>query len=400
MIGNLLYFAKIALIAWATFWLVENPGQVRIIWQGWQVDTSTGIFVALILLLAGLLVVLMLLFRGAQKTPGHLMRSYRAQKKQKAYALLGQGFLAIAQGQAQQAGKISKKLDQLLEQPEFTLLLAAQTAQLNGDDAAATAHYKEMLSHHHTALLGLKGLFFQARDKGDHQEALQIAEKAKAAHPNTPWVIREILPLQLALGLYEAALKTLAEAAQLKLLDPADITVKKVHALTSLAAIAKTDGDFDRLSDLAEKAYQAQPANAQAAILYADGLAHQNKTRKAFKILEKTYALLPNEAVAIAWLNLHKPPPNPVDALRFLQNFTVAQAEHPVSLLLCGKAALTAKIWGEARRCFQRLLDGQAAPEKQVYLLMSRLENEEHHDYEKAQYWLKMALDDAVTSLD
>ena len=167
-------------------------GQVRIIWQGWQVDTSTGIFVALILLLAGLLVVLMLLFsRGTEnhRPPYAFLSRPKSKKPTRCLWVFGNR----PRPKPNRRGKYQKKLDQILEQPEFTLLLAAQTAQPNGDDAAATAHYKEMLSHHHTALLGLKGLF-QARDKGDHHEALQIAEKAKAAHPNTPWVIREILP--------------------------------------------------------------------------------------------------------------------------------------------------------------------------------------------------------------
>ena len=106
---------------------------------------------------------------------------------------------------------------------------------------------------------------------------------------------------------------------------------------------------------LSEKAYQAQPANAKAAIFYAEGLAQQNKIRKALKLLEKTYALLPNEAVAMAWLNLHQPPPSPVDALRFIQSFSAVQADHPVSYMLCGKAALRAKNVGRGPPLFSAI---------------------------------------------
>ena len=67
--------------------------------------------------------------------------------------------------------------------------LAAQTAQLGGDEDAARRYFTAMLEKPETAFLGLRGLLMQAMKAGDRAEALSLARRAYEERPNTPWAV-------------------------------------------------------------------------------------------------------------------------------------------------------------------------------------------------------------------
>src|SRR5262249_1991532 len=71
-------------------------------------------------------------------------------------------------GEAKRQAKIANNL---LNDPPLTLLLAAQTAQLGGDEDAARRYFTAMLEKPETAFLGLRGLLMQAMKAGDRAEA-------------------------------------------------------------------------------------------------------------------------------------------------------------------------------------------------------------------------------------
>ena len=91
-----------------------------------------------------------------------------------AYAL-SRGLVAIGVGDRAQAQRYAGVAQRTLPQEPLTALLKAQTAQLKGDDAAARRTFEGMLDNHDTELLGVRGLFLEAKRAGDEGAALVLA---------------------------------------------------------------------------------------------------------------------------------------------------------------------------------------------------------------------------------
>jgi HemY protein len=72
------------------------------------------------------------------------------------------------------------------------------------------------------------------------------------------------------------------------------------------------------------------------------------------------------------------------------ERLTLANPNSSETGLAIAEAALTAQLWGEARRHLTRAA-GAGAPSRRVCLLMARLEEGEHGNTEEARNWLERA---------
>ena len=52
MIRGTLLFALLAALMIVVAWIADRPGAVSIVWQGWRIDTSLGVMLAAIVLVA------------------------------------------------------------------------------------------------------------------------------------------------------------------------------------------------------------------------------------------------------------------------------------------------------------------------------------------------------------
>ena len=57
-------------------------------------------------------------------------------------------------------------------EPPLALLLASQSAQMEGDEEAAQRYFTQMLQSKDTEFLGLRGLFMSAMHRDDTDQAL------------------------------------------------------------------------------------------------------------------------------------------------------------------------------------------------------------------------------------
>ena len=69
-------FLVIAAVA-ASVYFAGNPGKVEIVWQGWLIDTSVGVLVAVAALFALLVSVLALTITGLRRAPVRVRRRWR-----------------------------------------------------------------------------------------------------------------------------------------------------------------------------------------------------------------------------------------------------------------------------------------------------------------------------------
>ncbi|MBT6829719.1 MAG: heme biosynthesis protein HemY, partial [Rhodospirillaceae bacterium] len=286
----------------AAVWLAERPGEFAIDWLGWHIAMPVPMLFATI---AIIVIAAALVYRGWRwltAIPGELAGWRRESKREKGYRALTQGMVAVAAGDAQEAQKQARRADMLLSEPPLTMLLSAQAAQLNGDEAAARRYFEAMLERPETAFLGLRGLLMQAQRDGDEGEALRLAARARKLQPRTPWVLRTLFDLQLKEGQWRPALATLEDAAKRGGLESGE--AKRLRTIILLGCSQEAEGldDENNALDFAKKAQRHAPDNLAATLRYTQLLAAAGKTGAVEKLAREAWGRNPHPELARLYL--------------------------------------------------------------------------------------------------
>lgn len=382
----------VAVLIAAAIFIVDRPGRVMLVWQGWRVDTSLALLIFAVILLAVLAAALFHLVRKLVTGPGNFLRNRRERRKQQGYRALTQGMVAVAAGDAREAQHFAKQADALLSEPPLTLLLSAQAAQLNGDHHAARRYFEAMLERAETEFLGLRGLLMQALRRGDEAVALGFAERAKKLRPRTPWVLASLFELQARAGRWEAAEATLAEAVKRKALTEEASRHHRAVMLHERSRVAESEARPNDALRLAAKAHALEPGLVAAAVHYVKLLDLQGQRKHARKVLENAWKKLPHPDLAAAFARLHEDL-RPLLLVKEFERLAGLRLDHAESHLALAAAALKARLWGQARTHLTEAggtLDN-THPSPRVCRLMAELEEAEHDDHPAARAWLARA---------
>ncbi|MGH7046532.1 MAG: heme biosynthesis protein HemY [Stellaceae bacterium] len=409
-------FVAIAVILAATVFFTANPGAVEITWQGWQVDTSVGVLIGAAIV-AGLIVaslwwLLSVLLGG----PAVLLRRRRERRRRAGYQALTRGMVAVAAGDPQEARRYARRAEALLAEPPLTLLLSAQSAQLGGDETAAKHFFTLMLDRPETEFLGLRGLFNQALRDGDRDTARHLAERAAALRPDTGWAIASLFDLEARAGRWTAAGETLAKAMKAGIIAPGTARHHRAVIDHELSRAAAASGDTDQALSLAARAQETAPDLAALAAHHACLLRHAGRRSRAARAIERAWRAAPQPELAQVYRSIWERE----DPLAQMVRFERLAAQNPAaceSHLALAEAALSAKLWGEARRHLQQALllaavlpvgvasdlpagaappapgrsDTFAGATARLCLMMAQLEEAEHHDLARAREWIDRA---------
>ena len=237
MTRAILWIIAIGVIVAVAFQFADEPGAVSLHWQGWRIDTTVAF---LVLCAAAIAVVAALIYRvwvASWHVPRRWLGFRRTQRRERGYRALTEGMVAVAAGDPAGALRHARRANNLLGDPPLTMLLSAQAAQLNGDDAAARRYFNSMQERPETAFLGLRGLLMQAQRDGDEAAALDYARRAYRLRPKTPWVLTTLFDLQVRHGDWAGARVTLDEAIRQRA-----ITAEEISASVSPPAPSSTSG--------------------------------------------------------------------------------------------------------------------------------------------------------------
>jgi HemY protein len=405
----LLFCLKAAVLIGLAFWLAMRPGEVSIEWLGYRLDTSVGILILAVAVLAATAALMYRFWRFLLRAPHDLTQRARAGKRQRGYQALTQGMVAVAAGEREEAARWARKADTLLDEPPLTMLLSAQAAQLTGDEAAARRYFTSMLDNEETKFLGLRGLLTQALREGDETRALDLARRAHALRPRTPWVLHSLFDLSQRCGDLETAERALKESVRAKALPRPEAERKHAVLLLERALSARREGAARREGeasaagdgaagdgaalDLAREARKLAPELIAASALFAELLIEADDKRKAARAIEEAWAVAPHPELARLYL-LARPNQDSIERLKTLGRLAERNRSHPETHLARARAALEARLWGEARRHLEAAagpggLEGD--PRESVCRLMAELEEEERADAEAARAWLSRA---------
>ncbi len=388
MTRAILWILIIGAFVGVAFQFADTPGSVSLLWRGWRIDTTVAF---LVLCAAALAMAAAFAYRfwvAMWHVPRRWLTFRRTQRRERGYRALTEGMVAVAAGDAAGALRQAKRADGLLGDPPLTMLLSAQAAQLNSDDAAARGYFNRMLERPETAFLGVRGLLMQAQRDGDAAAALGYARHAYELRPKTPWVLTALFDLQVRHGSWRDARVTLDEAIRHHAITAEEGRDKRVAVLLGCSAEAGEAGAPSEAMTHARKAH-AQAGDFLPATLRLVGLLiGQGKNRPASRIIHNAWSRAPHPELARLYISMFESD-EPIKRLHRVERLASVHPNHPESHVALAEAALEAELWGTARAHLERAANEVSTA--RVCRLMADLEEAENGNIEAAREWLLKA---------
>ncbi len=369
----LLFLALLAIAAYGAVWLAENPETISFTWAGREYTTSLAVGAVAVLVLAMALSLVWAIINAILRMPSRIGENSRRRKRERGLTALSRGIVAVGAGDVTTARRYANEAERLLGHQPLALLLKAQAAQAAGNRDAAEAAFRDMRDLPETRVLGLRGLFVEARRSGDLTSARAYAEEAARAAPAVSWANEAVLEAYSAEGNWSAALRSVERRASLGLVDRA--TSRRQRAVLHAAdALAKEANDPDRALDAALEAVRLAPDLVPAAALAARQLSRKGDLRRAAKIVETAWREVQHPELAAAYLNV-RPGDSALDRLRRAETLARLSSWSPESRLAMARAALDAREPARAREVLRPLLEER--PTVRACLAMAEIEQAE-----------------------
>jgi HemY protein len=389
------FFVKVAILVAAAIWLANRPGRVSVTWLGYNADLAVGTFLAAIVVLILILYVIWRAWHILRRAPTDFVLFRRNRRQAKGFRALTRGLVAAAAGDAAEAKRLARTAHGLLDHAPLTLLLAAQAAQLEGDEIAAGRYFEALSKNPEASLLGLRGLATAALKRGDETAALRYSEQALQAYPNAEWAAETAHRLQVKLGRpADDSLKALVRAGSMSAKAGQQRRAVLLAEKARQALLAETaEPDIDAAIRTAREALKLDAHSVPARLILANLLARGGKRREAARLIEQAWDSEPHPLLARAFAEA-EPGERPLDRMKRLERLAKQNPDHAETHRILANTALSAGLWGEARRHLDRLLNRERAGDglsQSTCRAMAILEDGEKSDPVAARRWLDEA---------
>src|ERR1700759_4472136 len=284
MIRIVLFLGLIALAAWGAAWVAEQPGEIALSLAGAKYIVSLPVFVLMLGIVVVAAMLILWFLAVLWRPPGRMRRRRHERRHARGRHAITQGLLAIGHGDAAAARRHADAARRLATHDPLTLLLHAQSAQLDGDRAGARAAFNTMAEREDTRLLGLRGLFIEAQRADDAVAAVMIAEEALKMSPASTWASHAVLGFRCAQGDWDGALKILDNDHAAGLIDKPGYRRRRGVLLTA-KALELEKVDRDRSREAVMEAVKLAPTLVPAAVLAAKYESEAHQVRRAMRLV-------------------------------------------------------------------------------------------------------------------
>ncbi len=385
MIRMIVFVLLLALLAAGGAWLAEQPGEITLVIDQWRIDASLGMGVILLLGTAVLIALLWSIARFVFRLPGLMSLAARTRKRARGFTAISRGMIAVGAGDPLSARRYAQDAQKMLGDEEpLTLLLRAQSAQMDGRRADAEKAFRAMLNAPETRVLGLRGLFIEARRKGDAAAARAYVTEAARLAPGVTWAAEAVLEHECAEGRWSEALKTLQRS---KGFDK-DEARRKRAVLLIADALEKAERRPEEALEAALQATKLAPDLVPAQALAIRLTARRGDLRKASKRAEAAWRVSPHPDIASAALNVRAGDSAREKLQRAEKLYALAPNDFE-SRMVVAKTAIAAREFVRAREVLKPLLE--EGPTVAVCLVMADLEEAEHGPSGRVREWLGRA---------
>lgn len=388
MIRVLLFLLLVFALALGGAWVADRPGAVDINWLGYQIQTSTTVALAALVILMAAAIILWALFRAIVLSPGRMSRFFDRRRREKGYRALSNGLIAVGSGDHRLARRYAVEARRTLPNEPAVGLLEAQTAQLGGDRNQARTLFEQMLGDSETRLLGLHGLYIEASREGQAEAAQHYADTAAEIAPSLPWAAEAQFEHAAARRDWEAATRILDRNTHNKLVDKATSRRLKGVLLTA-RALELEMGEPEKAKGLALEAHSLAQDLVPAATVAARLLARLGDIRRAGKVVEQTWKREPHPELAEAYSHIRHGDAAR-DRLKRMRSLAALRPTSSEGSFAIAEAAIDAREFDEARQAMRPVLENH--PTQRACLLMAELEEAETNDQGRVREWLSRAL--------
>ena len=376
MIKTLWFMLKVGLFVALAIWVSQQQGRVEIEWLDYTINVHVGLFLAGLLTLILISIFVFSTIKTFVDFPKSLRRYNEIKRFEKGYKALTLGLSAVAAGDGKIARYQSHRAEKLLEGDNgLPLLLKAQAARMHGDEDTAHEAFVGLLENKDAAFLGVRGLLQSSLDAGEFQAAADTAYKALELQPKQPWLIKTIYDLEIQLQHWDAARLLQPRAQKYNALSKEEVRADQVAMLHIEAEEAPSPGEAQKKY---KAAYSLDKGFVPSVVALAKSHYSSGQRRKAVKMVEKAWQKTPHPDLARIWESLISQDlaKKPLGRMQWAERLVKLSLNSYESQIFAARVAAAEKLWGEARRYFQRaeeLLragDGDA----RLYYLWSDLE--------------------------
>jgi len=384
-----IFFLKLTILVVLGVLLSQHPGEAHLTWFGYRIDMSMGIMLAGVLFGFATILLIAGAWRSLWRLPIIWAERRNARRIRKGQAALLEGLSAIAAGEFQEARRLAKRAITLNAQQPLNLLLSAQSAYMSGRFEESNAHFLQMSKNSETAFLGLRGLILQAHHTNNWEQMRQLLQEAMTMRPKSPWVLQQLLELDLRLSAFDKASMIVEQMQLRQLITKPESRRRQALIHWMKAEAAEIAGDEGLFVQTAASAHYEAPEISTIAVGLAKYYHKIGKTSKAQKILMSGYAHCPHPDFSAQLLALN-PEGNTLDHYREVEKLVEGAPNHPESLYILAKAALAAKLWGQSRH-YLTLLKSIQYTQRVCRGLAEVEEAEKPHQANQAHEWLEKA---------
>ena len=383
----ILFLLLVALTAWGAAWVADQPGEILFPWSGglahvtlleFAVGFGTAVVAAIIA---------WTILRALWRLPEKIRRANRERRHARGRHAITQGLLAVGHGDSTAARAHAEIARRHAASDPLTLLLHAQSAQLDGNRAAAREAFQAMATREDTRLLGLRGLFIEAQRADDVGAAVAIAEEALKSAPSSTWASQAVLGFRCARGDWMGALATLENNLSSGLIDKPTYRRQRGVLLTARALELETT-DRDSAREVVMEAVKLAPTLVPAAVLSAKFQSEAHQIRRAMRLVETAWLAQPHPDLADAYAHV-KLGDSARQRLVRIETLAAKMPAHLESRLAVARAAIDASEFAKAREALAPFVE---APTQRVAMLMAEIERTEHGDTGKARAWTLRAV--------
>ena len=383
----ILFLLLIALAAWGAAWIADQPGEVLFTWDGGRAHVTPLEFVVGFGIAVLDAMIVWMILRWLWRLPEKIRKANRERRHARGRHAITQGLLAIGHGDSNAARLHADVARRHAAGDPLTLLLHAQSAQLDGNRAAAREAFQTMATRHDTRLLGLRGLFIEAQRADDVVAAVAIAQEALKTQPSSTWASQAVLGFRCARGDWLGALAILDNNLSSGLIDRETYRRQRGVLLTARALELETT-DRDQSREVVMEAIKLAPTLVPAAVLSARFQSEAHQIRRAMRIVEAAWLAQPHPDLADAYAHV-KLGDSARQRLVRVETLAAKAPGHLESAVAVARAAIDAAEFARAREALSAFVE---APTQRVAMLMAEIERTEHGDSGKARAWTLRAV--------
>ncbi len=387
MIRFVLYVLAAIGLAIGGWWLAAQTGLVMIEAFHREIRLSLPVGLAAIGLFSFLLFLFWNMFAWVLGLPSRVRKMRQMARRERGYDALERALIASAAGDTKGARKHAQKVKSLMDRPALAGLLAARSAQADGDIVGAERHFEALLEDKRTELAARRGLTETALQRHDPDAAIAHAAAAFASEPTAKWAFEALFDAQVRAHAWKDARATAEMGQKKKHLSKQIAARRRCVLLAAEAGIAEIENDLELAIKLAEQAVSAAPDFAPAAALAARLLVAADKHWRAAGLLEDAWAGAPHPALSLAYRDL-KEDETPKARAKRMNGLAQIKPAHRESKIVLAETALDMDNTAKARQILDELIKSETDISSRLCMIMARLEKADKQE-DAAQNWLR-----------